>query len=99
MTTRQLVPPIFGTPPREYQFAFFADLSRSLSQYVLQNQQPGEGRHTTLVLTDLASNDVGLEVGSLFEVDGFVKISRSFNPHVAGSSSTGGVGSVTVLTP
>jgi hypothetical protein len=49
-----------------------------------------------MVFTDLSSNDVGLETGSVFEVDGFLKISRANNPHVSGNVGTGAVGSVTV---
>jgi hypothetical protein len=99
MTSRSLVPPTFSIPPDTYSAVYFNDLVRSLSLFVLQVQQPGVGRNTELVLTNLQSNDVGLEVGSLFEVDGTVKITRSFNPHPAGSAGTGAVGTVTVSTP
>jgi hypothetical protein len=64
--------------------------------YLDQQQNPGEGRNTFIVLTNLQNNDVGLETGALFEVDGFVKITKANVPHVAGNSSTGSVGSVTV---
>ena len=59
----------------------------------------GEGRATTFVMTNLPDNDSGLEVGGLFQSDGFVKITRAFNPHPAGVAGTASVGSVTVLTP
>ena len=96
MSSRSLVPPIFSVPPESYQVPYFNDLIRGLSLFVDQQQQPGEGRHTTMVFTDLSSNDVGLETGSVFEVDGFLKISRANNPHVSGNVGTGAVGSVTV---
>jgi len=50
------------------------------------------------VMTNLPDNDSGLEVGGLFESNGFVKISRSFNPHPSGVSAATGLGSVTVVT-
>jgi hypothetical protein len=49
-----------------------------------------------MVFTDLPNNDVGLEVGSVMDVDGFLKISKANNPHVAGSTGTGAVGTVSV---
>ena len=77
----------------------FADITRAFSFYVVQQQQAGEGRHTSLVLTALQSNDVGLEPGALFEVDGFVKISRLSCSNPAGTGATGAVGTTTVVTP
>lgn len=99
MSGRNLTPPFFASPPGEYQQVYFADLVRAFSLYVLQQQQAGEGRNTFTVFTDLKTNDVGLEAGAVFEVNGFVKVSRPSNPHPAGSSATSGVGSVTVVTP
>ena len=96
MSSRSLVPPTFSVPPRTYSPVYFDDLVRALSLFLLQTQQPGEGRHTKMVFTDLPNNDVGLEVGSVMDVDGFLKISRANNPHVAGSTGTGAVGTVSV---
>tara|TARA_R110000796_G_scaffold226915_1_gene343429 strand:- start:289 stop:486 length:198 start_codon:yes stop_codon:yes gene_type:complete len=61
-------------------------------------QNAGEGRATFMVLTDLQTDDVGLETGALFQQGGFVKITLSNSPHVRGSTGTGGVGTVTVIT-
>lgn len=99
MTSRNLVPPTFTVPPTTYSAQYFNDFVRSLSLFILQVQQPGEGRHTDLVLTALQTNDAGLEIGALFEVDGFIKITRANNPHPEGTAATGGVGTVTVSTP
>jgi len=63
-----------------------------------QMQNPGEGRNTQLVLTNLQTDDSGLETGALFQQDGFVKITLINTPHVRGSAGTGAVGSVTVTT-
>jgi len=96
--SRNLVRPFFPIPPVEYSQSYFTEIIRAFSVYLEQQQNPGEGRHTFLVLTNLQSNDFGLETGALFEADGFVKITKANTPHVAGSSGTGGVGSVTVTT-
>jgi hypothetical protein len=49
-----------------------------------------------MVLTDLPTTDYGLEPGSLFQVDGAVRISLQDKPYVLGLSATGGVGTVSV---
>jgi len=98
MSSRSLVPPLFAIPPTQYEPRYFADMIRAFSAYTVQQQQPGEGRQTTIVLTDLQTTDVGLEVGTLFDVEGFVKICRANNPHVAGNQGTSSVGAVTVVT-
>lgn len=96
--SRNLPPPYFPIPPQDYQQGYFAEVVRSFSVFVEQQQNPGEGRHTELVLTNLQTNDQGLEVGALFEQDGFVKITKANTPHVGGLAATGGVGAVTVTT-
>jgi len=98
MSSRRLVRPYFPIPPQNYDQAYLNEVIRAFSVFIQQIQNPGDARHTELTLTELQSNDQGLETGALFEVDGFVKISRSFNPHLAGVGSTGAVGSVTVTT-
>lgn len=95
--SRSLVPPQFAIPPSEYSQHYFADVTRAFGVFVLQLQQPGEGRATTMTLTDLPTNDTGLEEGALFMVDGFVKITRLAYPNPAGTTSTAAVGAVTVV--
>ena len=51
-----------------------------------------------MTLTALQDNDQGLEVGGLFNVDGFIKIVESNRPHVGTNVGTSAVGSVTVTT-
>ena len=97
--SRNLVLPYFPVPPEQYDQRYFANLTRSFSVYLEQQQNPGLGRATNMTLTDLPTNDVGLEPGTLFQQDGFVKISLLNKPHVAGVASAGSVGSVTVVTP
>lgn len=96
--SRNLILPFLPVPPNEYQQQYFAEIVRAISVYMQNQQNPGEGRNTALVLTNLQSNDQGLETGALFEHDGFVKITKANTPHVGGLLATGAVGSVTVST-
>jgi len=96
--SRNLVRPFFPIPPSEYEQSYFNEVIRSFAVYLDQMQNPGEGRHTTLVLTDLPSNDFGLEDGSIFVVDGVLRISVVSKPFAASFSVTGFVGAVTVTT-
>ena len=97
--SRNLVRPYFPVPPGDYRQSYFAEILRSFSVYLEQMQNPGEGRNTFMVLTNLQTDDVGLETGALFQQDGFVKITLANTPHVRGPSAAGQVGTVTVSTP
>jgi hypothetical protein len=99
MSSRNVPLPYFPIPPGQYNPAYFAEIIRAFSVYLAQQQNPGEGRNTFIVLTALQTDDVGLETGALFQQDGFVKITLPNTPHVRGVAATGGVGSVTVNTP
>ena len=78
--SRNLVLPFFPVPPEEYNQEYMAEIMRSFSVYLTQIQNPGEGRNTTLSLTNLQTDDQGLAPGELFEyrdasgMMGFVKI-------------------------
>ena len=96
--SRNLILPFFAVPPEQYDRQYFANLTRSFAVYMEQQQNPGEERATRLTLTDLQTDDSGLETGALFQQDGFVKIVLINTPHVRGLAGTGGVGSVTVTT-
>ena len=96
--SRNQILPYFAIPPVEYDQQYFANLTRSFATYMQQQQNPGEDRATRLTLTDLQTDDSGLETGALFQQDGFVKITLINTPHVRGSAGTGAVGSVTVTT-
>mgnify|MGYP003111099886 CR=1 FL=1 len=96
--SRNLTLPFFAVPPGEYRKQYFAELVRSFTVYLAQKQNPGEGRNTELVLTNLQTDDSGLETGALFQQSGFVKITLINSPHVRGSGATGAVGTVTVTT-
>ena len=96
--TRNLNLPFFPIAPDQYTQTYMAEVVRAFSVYLLQMQNPGEGRHTELVLTNLQTHDRSLEIGGLFQQDGFVKIVRQEAPHPEGLLGTGSVGSVTVTT-
>ena len=102
--SRNLVLPFFPVPPKEYDQEYMAELVRSFSTYLSQMQNPGEGRNTELTLTNLQTDDQGLEVGALFNyrdtsgMMGTVKITTGDKSHTRGNSATGSVGSVTVTT-
>lgn len=93
---RRLVPPTFSRAPAQYDQLYFNDLVRSLISLISYLQAPGEGRQTTIVLTNLASNDHGLEPGTIFQQDGVLRIARLDLALADGVSATASVGSVTV---
>ena len=74
-----------------------AALVQSFALYLEQMQNPGEGRSTALTLTNLQTDDSGLETGALFQHNGFVKIAQLDTASVRGSGGTGQVGQVTVV--
>ena len=102
--SRNLVRPFFPIPPQEYDQTYFDEVIRSFAVYLDQMQNPGEGRNTALVWTNLQNDDQGLEVGSLFQyrdaagIMGQIKIVVANQPNLRGNSITGSVGSVTVTT-
>lgn len=97
--SRNLVKPFFPVPPGQYNQAYFTEIVRSFSVYLDQIQNPGEGRNTFTVFTNLQTDDVGLEVGAVFNHGGYLKVTEPNTPHVRGSGATGQVGTVTVNTP
>ena len=66
--------PQFPLPPEEYDRVYFDELVRSLTQIVVQIQNPGELRGTKITLTDLPTSEVGLEVGALYNDGGTVRV-------------------------
>ena len=96
--SRNLVVPYFPNAPQEYNQQYIAEIVRAFSVYVQQVQNPGEGRNTFSVFTNLQTDDSGLETGAIFNHGGYVKIAQINIPHVRGSAGTSAVGSVTVTT-
>lgn len=102
--SRNLIKPFFPRAPDEYDRTYMESVVLAFSVYLEQMQNPGQGRHTELVLTNLQTDDQGLEVGALFQyrdaagVMGQIKIVVADQPNLRGSTATGSVGSVTVTT-
>tara|TARA_R110001606_G_scaffold45520_1_gene118004 strand:- start:208 stop:522 length:315 start_codon:yes stop_codon:yes gene_type:complete len=101
--SRNLVLPFFPIPPQEYDQEYMAEIVRSFTVYLTQIQNPGEGRHTGLNLTNLQTDDQGLEVDELFNyrdasgMMGYVKITVADTANLRGNTATGGVGAATVV--
>lgn len=93
---RRLLFPIFGNAPDDYLQSYHDDVARKLNLLAALLRSPGEGRNTTIVLTNLQSNDYGLEPGTLFSVNGAVRISLVYSPYLSGVEANGSVGTVTV---
>ena len=98
MSSRPIAPtkPTFLSPPFSYDVGYFGNLSANLNILEAKIENPGLVKTSGLNITNLLNNDTTLAVGDVFEVDGFLKVSRINNPHVAGNVGTGSVGSVTV---
>lgn len=88
--------PTFARPPAQYDQRYFDDLTRALSALVVAIRNPGEGRQTRIVLTDIPSGDAGLEPGTLFEFGGAVYVASIDRTYPLGLSATGSVGTVAV---
>ena len=90
--------PFFPNPPRDYTQQYMDEVVRAFSVFLSQVNNAGPWRATDLVLTNLQTNDQGLEIGALFNQEGTLKIVIANSPHLSGLSATGGVGSVSVTT-
>lgn len=93
---RNLSFPLFPYPPPSYDPKYLADMVRAFSLYQQAIQNPGEGRNTFTVFTNLQTSDQGLEVGAVFrDGNGFLKVCLANSPNVGGLQAAGGVGQIT----
>tara|TARA_R110000796_G_scaffold49457_1_gene117971 strand:+ start:231 stop:533 length:303 start_codon:yes stop_codon:yes gene_type:complete len=98
MSSRQLTRVYFPNPPAEYQQDTIATIQEAYETLIRQIQNPGDVRATDITLTNLQSgSDTGLEVGAVYEKDGFLKITLANTPNPAGVSGSGVLGSVSVV--
>lgn len=95
--SRRLSLPYFPAPPRDYSQSYMAEVVRSFAVFLAQYQNPGDARHTRITLTDLPSNDIGLEAGTLFQENGVVKVSLSNVAKPLGSEATTAINDVLVI--
>jgi hypothetical protein len=96
MTQQPTSVPFFGTAPDEYDRRYFDNLARAFAQFVVRERNPGQGRNTTIVLTNLQDNDTGLEPGTMFQRNGVLYVSQLNVAQINGSSATAVSGNVTV---
>lgn len=94
--SRNLNLPYLPVPPNEYDARYFREILRSISTFMNNTRNPGEGRNTTIVLTNLQQHDQNLEPGTVFQQDGILKVVLPYKPHPAGNQATANVGNVTV---
>jgi hypothetical protein len=75
MASRNVPGPIFPVPPKEYDQRYMAELTRVFALFQQQLQNPGEGRNTTVVLTNVPTSTTGLESGTVYvDGSGFLKL-------------------------
>jgi hypothetical protein len=58
--------PYFADPPQNYDRSYLSQITRAFALFAQQVQNPGEGRNTYTVYTNLQQNDYGLEVGTVY---------------------------------
>jgi hypothetical protein len=94
--SRSLIRPQFPIAPEAYSQRYMSEVVRQFSLLIQQLQNPGDARHTVITLTNLPTDDVGLEQGSVYNHNGFLKISELDTSSVRGSGLTVTIGTVTV---
>jgi hypothetical protein len=94
--SRSLIRPQFPIAPEDYSQRYMSEIVRQFSLLIQQLQNPGDARHTVITLTNLPTDDVGLEQGSVYNHTGFLKISELDTSSVRGSGLTVTIGTVTV---
>ena len=89
--------PYFAEPPQSYDRSYLSQITRSFSLFAQQVQNPGEGRNTFMVYTNLQQNDYGLEVGTVYRQGNVLYITLLDTTAPAGVSATALTGTVTVV--
>ena len=74
MSSNQVPPPRLPEAPEEYSASYMSDLVRALEIFIEQERNPGGIRASTATLTGLPTSASGLEVGSLHNDSGTVRI-------------------------
>jgi hypothetical protein len=89
--------PYFAAAPIDYDRSYMAQVTRAFSLFAQQVQNPGEGRNTFMVYTNLQQNDYGLEVGTVYRQGNVLYITLLDTAAPAGVSATALTGTVTVV--
>ena len=88
--------PNFQRAPKDYSVSYFNGMVNMLNLLITVLRSPGEGRQSTLVITNMVTSDFGLESGTLFQIEGQVYISVLNIARPTAITATGAVGSVVV---
>lgn len=90
--TRKIIRQIIPIAPVEYDAAYVNQLARTLDNFIDEQRSPIVNFQG--IPSDGAANT--LELGDVFEADGFLKIVRRNDIYSGSVSATASVGSVTV---
>jgi hypothetical protein len=74
---RRLSYPSISNPPKVYSQRYMFDLSRSINDLITYIRAPGEGRNSSLVLTNAPTDEVGLEAGTIYDDLGVLRIAHA----------------------
>ncbi len=74
MASSEVPAPRLPDPTIEYDVGYMNDLVRTIQLFMEQEKNPGQLRATNITLTNLPTSPAGLEVGSLWNDAGTVKI-------------------------
>jgi len=93
--TRKIVRQILPNAPNMYDAAYVNQLARTLDNFIDEQRSPIVNFQG--VPSDGAANT--LDLGDVFEANGFLKIIRTNDINSGSNFATGAVGTVTVSTP
>ncbi len=93
--TTQVIRTILPVAPNDYEQNYVNQLARNLDRVI------DEQRNPLLNIQNMPSDGVAntLELGDLYEQNGFLRIVRQNDIFSGSSNATGAVGTVTVSTP
>tara|TARA_R110000796_G_scaffold252344_2_gene386176 strand:- start:742 stop:1038 length:297 start_codon:yes stop_codon:yes gene_type:complete len=94
--SRNNVKPYFPRAPDQYSSSYMAEVVRQFSVLLNQLQNPGDARNTQLTLTNIPTDDQGLETGAVYNFNGYLKITVPEVTSLRGVISSSTIGSVTV---
>jgi len=80
MSSRNLAKPIFPLAPEQYSRQYMDALVQSFSVYLEQYQNPGEGRATKTVMTDIPTTPVDLEDGTVWVDSTILRVGTGGTP-------------------
>lgn len=97
MTSPVIRTPSFQNPPATYQAGFFSVFFRDLRLYLELLRTPGWLVEGQISLIDCPSSGVGLKVGDVYEDGSYLRVVKTGDAFVTGTSVITGLGTVTVV--